>query len=153
MVLMSAKSPAEIVTEAMKILGPRAEERGIDALSPAERAVVLTVWAAGIIGNGGFRYFYEGAYFRKGKNHIPALAESYELLGLSDAARATRKSVEFYPIGLPDLGPEQTNQYMDGKSEKELDAFFGPLDRAIWAVDRDQILDTALAAVLARGSR
>lgn len=139
---------AEAVSEAIRTLGGRAEAEGIEILSPAERAVVLTMFAAGIIGNGGFKYFYEGAYFHKGKNRVPALAEAYDLIGFTEAALAARKSLEFFPAGVPDLGPAWTNRYMDGKTDEVVNAFFAPLDHAIWALNDDQVLETALAALL-----
>lgn len=41
-------------------LGAQADLHGLDSLSEEERSVLVPYWARGVIGNGGFRYFYEG---------------------------------------------------------------------------------------------
>ena len=54
-------------------LGRRAEENGIQSLSKPEQTVLLVWWAQGIIGNGGFEYFYEGAC------NMTDVAEAYQV--------------------------------------------------------------------------
>ena len=147
---MHSGEPSRLVGEAMKVLGPLAEERGIQALAPAQRAIVLLVWASGIIGNGGFRYFYEGAYFRNDVNHVPMLAEAFKLLGFDQAAEATLRSLAFFPAEIPNLGPVETNRHMEARGEKEVKKFFGPLDREVWELNRNGRLDAGLAELISR---
>ena len=63
-------------------LGSRAQRDGIQSLSEQERAVLLVWWAQGIIGNGGFEYFYEGA------SNMIDVAEAFQELGFAEAAQA-----------------------------------------------------------------
>ena len=147
---MQPGEPSGLVGEAMKLLGPLAEEKGVQALAPPQRAIVLLVWASGIIGNGGFRYFYEGAYFRNGVNHIPMLAEAFEFLGFDQAANATLESISFFPAEVASLGPDETNRHMEARGEKEVKKFFGPLDREVWKLNRSGRLEQALADLIER---
>jgi hypothetical protein len=63
-------------------LGDRAELEGIGTLSEEERTVLLPWWARGVIGNGGFRYFYEGSA------DLHEVARRMAALGFADVARA-----------------------------------------------------------------
>jgi hypothetical protein len=63
-------------------LGDRAELEGIGTLSEEERTVLLPWWARGVIGNGGFHYFYQGSA------DLHDVARRMAALGFADVARA-----------------------------------------------------------------
>lgn len=43
-------------------LGVKADEHGLESLTAKERTILLPWFARGVIGNGGFRYFFEGGH-------------------------------------------------------------------------------------------
>ena len=70
------------VERLMEQLGQKADERGLAALDPAERTVLLAWWARGVIGNGGFKYFFEGG------SELGPVARAFRALGFPKAAEA-----------------------------------------------------------------
>jgi hypothetical protein len=72
-------------------LADREEQRGSESIADVERVVLLVWHASGIIGNGGFRYFFECAL------PLPATAQAYERIGVEQAASILRRLQEFFP--------------------------------------------------------
>lgn len=72
-------------------LADRQEQRGAESITDIEKVVLLVWHAAGIIGNGGFRYFFECA--------LPLVdtAQAYERIGVEQAAAILRRLREFFP--------------------------------------------------------
>lgn len=66
----------------VKRLGAQADARGIESLSEHQRNVLVPYWARGVIGNGGFEYFFEGSY------DLVDVARRFRALGLTDVAGA-----------------------------------------------------------------
>lgn len=99
-------------------LADKATCEGIPALSRSERAVFLPYWAAGIIGNGGFRYFFEGA------TEIWDLAVACEDLGLPESARACRLAGAQIPAEVLAGGYERCRTWMDALMDAHLLAMF-----------------------------
>jgi len=62
------------------VLAFRADESGIETLNADERVVVLAWGARGVIGNGGFKYFFEGS------TDLGTVAEAFRCLGLDAVA-------------------------------------------------------------------
>jgi hypothetical protein len=64
-----------------------------------EQKDVLLPWVArGIIGNGGFKYFYQGLQFDP-----LVTAQAFRALGLEDVAAACERSLSVFPGGrMPD---------------------------------------------------
>ena len=122
------------------ILGGKAEAEGIEALSVYERNVLLPYWASGIIGNGGFQYFYEGAI-----NAIE-VAEAFDALGLSECAEACRQSLAVFPNCQPAPDQQERWKWMDDNEERTQEAW-EPLDQIIW--DADKELETKVRAYIA----
>jgi hypothetical protein len=90
--LLSAKDSLE---RAIYELCTRADENGIDRL-PARHRTVVHAWAAhGIIGNGGFQYYYEGAWM------MADVAAAYRTLGFEEAACACESSLDIFPARVP----------------------------------------------------
>jgi hypothetical protein len=72
-------------------LAEREEQEGSDSISDIERVVLLVWHASGIIGNGGFHYFFECAL------PLPATADAYERIGVVQAASVLRRMQELFP--------------------------------------------------------
>src|SRR6266446_5604755 len=63
---------------------------------PEEERVVLLVWhVSGIIGNGGFRYLFEGDL--PGDPHYALTAEAFRITGCKKAAEAVAKTLAMFP--------------------------------------------------------
>lgn len=92
-----------------------------------ERVVILTWHAAGIIGNGGFNYLFEGCF--RGDPYFARTAEAFETIGCKEAAAAFRKALALFPEARPpsDLR-RRLELYRGGQGSKrhEIDTqFFG----------------------------
>ena len=62
--------------------------------------VVLLVWhVSGIVGNGGFRYLFEGHL--PGDPYFARTSESFEAIGCKKAATAIRKALSIFPDSMP----------------------------------------------------
>lgn len=83
--------------ELVQSLGEQADTHGFGSLGIHQR-VILLAWAGrGIIGNGGFRYWYEG----KGEEETCDLAAAFRLLGCEAVAGACEQSIGVFPAGIP----------------------------------------------------
>lgn len=76
----------------------------VSALRQEERVVFLVWQAAGIIGNGGFRYLFEGNF--KGDPYFALTAEAFRTVGCQKAAEAVQKTLAIFPHSRPptDIG-------------------------------------------------
>jgi len=143
-----AKKEFHLVSQVAVRLGKIGREKGLDALTSGERTVALTWWAAGIIGNGGFPYFFEGSCADEGRYLVKEVAEAFDHLGFPQAAKACREAALFFPKGLLDESPKAVEEYMEERGKKEVDAAFRPLNRVIWALDDGDALTSCLAALI-----
>jgi hypothetical protein len=130
----------EYVCKVQEVLGARADEHGLDSLSEPERVVQLAVWAKGIVDNGAFPYFYEGA------SNAAQVADAYETLGFNEAAAAFRASLSVFPDGIPQEGHEARCEWMD-QNQNVLDHLFSnKLNDPIFALEGQ--LDKILVAYI-----
>src|SRR5688572_3543263 len=102
-----------------------AEVRGLGALSEAQRAVVLAWGGKGIIGNGGFKYFYEGEW------RMAELAAAYRALGFTSAAEACEGSLSAFPQHTP---PEDQRLRRDFLGPEAV-ALFDDLEQDVFDLD------------------
>jgi hypothetical protein len=130
----------DFVCEVAERLAMRADEYDRDMLTPEEQVVLLPWWASGIIGNGGFRYFYEGA------TETLEVAAAFDALGLGDAADACRTAHSRVPAEVLAGGYGACQAWMDTISDVELDALFESLNRVIW--DAEDRMIAALATYI-----
>jgi len=72
-------------------LADREQQRGVESITDIERVVLLVWHASGIIGNGGFRYFFECAL------PLLATAQAYERIGVEQAGSILRRLREIFP--------------------------------------------------------
>jgi hypothetical protein len=76
-------------------LGAKADLDGFDSLSEEEKTILAPYWARGVIGNGGFRYFFEG------KHDLTDVARRMKALQFDAAAAACEKVArQVFPRGL-----------------------------------------------------
>jgi hypothetical protein len=84
-------------SELLDDLGDHADRLGFGSLG-SHHQLILLAWAGrGIIGNGGFRHWYEG----KGADDTRALARAFRALGCPDVAEACESSLSVVPDGHP----------------------------------------------------
>src|SRR5262245_797509 len=72
-------------------LAERKERRGSNSITDIERVVLLVWHASGIIGNGGFHYFFECAL------PLLATADAFRRIGVEQAASILYQLQEFFP--------------------------------------------------------
>jgi len=135
-------SHSRLVSQVCRKLGQRAEARGLESLSSAERTALLVWWSKGIIDNGGFEYFYEGT------TNAAEVADAYEKLGLISAAEAFRQSLLFFPPDVIEKGYEACREWMARYSEDERTLHFGKLNSTVWNLD----LSDSLAEYIRKNS-
>lgn len=110
-------------------IGGRAEREGIEFLSSAEQNVFLVWWANGIIENGGFRYFYEGAC------NTEQVAVAFEVIGLPKAAQACRETMAVFPAETLAGGFIRCQEWLNSRySAEEFSVLFRRQDEVIWAL-------------------
>jgi hypothetical protein len=73
------------VEQLMQRLGQIADQSGLTVLEPPERTVLLAWWARGVVGNGGFKYFFEGG------SELGPVASAFRALGFPQAAEACER--------------------------------------------------------------
>jgi hypothetical protein len=79
------------------------------AISEAERVVLLVLHVSGIIGNGGFRYLFEGTL--KGDPCFALTAEAFQAAGCEKATEAVRKTLAIFPHSRPPTDVEKRLRY------------------------------------------
>jgi len=125
-----ASEEFEFVNSIATKLGKRAEANGIEALNDIERTVLLIWWASGIIGNGGFQYFFEGA------TEAAEVAEAFDRAGCTAAAAACRQALQVFPGGIPPIDQQERCDFLDSVQDQDHDLFL-ELDEVIWATSDD----------------
>jgi Domain of unknown function (DUF4375) len=94
----------EQINKIFNALAQREEKLGKESINDIEQ-VVLVVWhASGIIGNGGFRYFFECGLSLK------ETATAYEQIGVEKAVLVLRKVLSLFPSqSVPEDWDERMN--------------------------------------------
>jgi len=106
-----------------------ADERGLDAMTPAQRRVVLVWSARGTIGNGGFRHYYEADW------RMPEVAAAFRELGFAEAAGACQRSMSAFPGAFP---PPDGDRRWDAVKAADWKALRED-ERAVFAVSWDEL--------------
>ena len=129
---MSGSTP-ELVRAVLKIIEARLPEPfSLDGLTEVEADLLGAVTAVGVIGNGGFYYWYRG----KDARSTTRIAAAFDRLGLSEVAQAIRSSLAAFPSGRPPGTLAARQKYLTANRE-QLQRTFEPLDRVVWAADFD----------------
>lgn len=92
-----------------RILEYHGDDIDASAISAEERVVLLVWHVSGIIGNGGFRYLFEGNL--KGDPHFALTAEAFRATGCQSAADAVRKTLAIFPHSRPPTDIEERLKY------------------------------------------
>jgi hypothetical protein len=92
-----------------RIVAYHGDDIDASAMSEGERVVVLVWHVTGIIGNGGFRYLFEGDL--KGDSYFALTAEAFRATGCMKAAEAVRKTLAMFPNSRPPTNIEQRLRY------------------------------------------
>jgi hypothetical protein len=79
------------------------------ALDEAHRVVLLVWHVTGIIGNGGFRYLFEGSL--TGDPYFSRTAEAFRAIGCKKAADAFRKALAIFPDSMPQRNIDERLRY------------------------------------------
>lgn len=113
-------------------LGALADAHGIDALSDADRVVLLASWAKALVDNGGFNYFYEGA------SNATEVADAFQSLGLNEIAEAFRQSASIFPGGIPHRDHLSRQQWI-AREGGHAEALFETLSSVVWECNEDTL--------------
>ena len=123
---------AEWVFDFCEALTGRAEEDGLYSLSEPEQRVVLAWSTKGIIDNGGFQYFYEGA------THAQEVADAYEAIGLPQLAEACRKSLHVFPNHHPPEPQERMWKWM-AEQDQSVSDYWDEWSAVIWHCSYEEL--------------
>lgn len=114
-----------LLDELAKACGTQADTEGLETLTEPQK-VLVHIWSAGgIIGNGGFRYFFESGL------DGPATVRAYDAVGLPAKADAVRRALEFFPSGRPSKDFEERIEQL-AEIEKTRRKQFESLNGIIW---------------------
>jgi hypothetical protein len=81
----------EMIDATFNALAERERRLGSECIDEVERVVLLLWHASGIIGNGGFRYFFECGL------SLPATTEAYARTGVKPAANILGRVLDLFP--------------------------------------------------------
>jgi hypothetical protein len=113
------------VVEVCERLAGKADTEGVDALTPVQRTALLPWWAKGIVDNGGFQYFYEGAW------NAEEVAAAFAEIGLPEAAEAYRQTRAVFPADRRLEEQDYRVQWMSDNAAA-IEAAFAAADGVIW---------------------
>lgn len=95
--------------------------KGLAALCATEKHAIA-IWAAsGIIGNGGFQYFFENGLSAE------AAAEGYDAIGMAETADIFRTALSLFPNGKPQTDWEEALAFIRSKEN-----LFNTLSSVVW---------------------
>ena len=101
---------------------------GDGALRVEERHAAM-IWAAsGILGNGGFQYFFENEL------SCEAAVESYEAIGMPKTADIFRTALSLFPGGKPHANWSEALAFIRSKED-----LFAKLSAEVWSSDAKMI--------------
>ncbi len=109
--LFASPNDFELTNELFRRIAELTDGNDLNALRnlPEPQRVVLQVCgASGIIGNGGFRYLFEGDLA-----DFQGIAESYELINATRASAAIRGALALFPNSQPPANVDQRLTYLE----------------------------------------
>lgn len=102
----------------------------LDGLSEVEADLLASITAIGVIGNGGFAYWYAG----KNTEETQRAALAFERLQLPEVSEALSRSLEAFPGGRPPDELESRQEVLQ-QHRDALDTQFDPLESVVYAAD------------------
>jgi hypothetical protein len=109
------------------------------AYSPVERVIMLVWHATGIIGNGGFEYFFAGEFPGDPDFHITA--DACKAAGLVRSYEAFQEAFSLFPGGGVPHDPEQRWRLYDEANRSARDC----INRKLWRDGYDHLCEKKLA--------
>jgi hypothetical protein len=117
----------QLVLAVMELIEERnPDPHSLDTLTVVEADLLGTVTVQGVVGNGGLRYWYEGADSAR----TELVARSFDRIGLGDAAEALRRSLDAFPERTCALG-----ERLEGDPLAAALALWEPLGPIIWKAE------------------
>ena len=97
-----------------------ANTKGIAEVPEPARTLIAVYTAQGVIGNGGFAYFFESDFF--GDDGYEIIIQSYRNIGLEEFALTIENVLSLFPDGKPHESEKQRSdfiyKYMSGDDEE-----------------------------------
>lgn len=90
--------------------GEIANEKGISSIPEPERTLIAIYTAQGIIGNGGFAYFFESDF--QGNHTYETIINSYINIGLEQYAQSIENVLSLFPGGKPHMNTKQRESFI-----------------------------------------
>ena len=103
-------------------------ERDLSLVPEPERTLIALYSAHGIIGNGGFYYFFENDF--SGTTGYAIIMQSYQNIGLTEHAKTIENIMRLFPEGKPSENLEQRRIFLDQYFNAEKPAFLKQVDEA-----------------------
>jgi hypothetical protein len=100
--------------------GLQIREKGSQTLPVAKQSIILAFWTQGVVGNGGFRYFYEQS------NDPISSANAFRHIGLHEAGAAIEESMRVFPPGTLEGDYKVRDTWMNGHRNELEEAWDGP---------------------------
>jgi hypothetical protein len=125
----------EFVVETCEHWAGEADAQWVSSLTQVQRTALLPWWAKGIVDNGGFACFYEGAGLEKATD----VADALRTIGLESAAEACRQTLSVFPND-PQLADLEYRRQWLAHNKEVVAPVFREADRVIWDLE-DQLFD------------
>lgn len=114
----------------------------IESLDQPCRTAVIVDSAFGIIGNGGFQYFFESNF--PGDPSYDTFTQAFRSVGLDEIAQRFSELVAMFPFDHPHQCPLKRQKFLDS-DPSEFDAAKSALEDLIFSfADVDEVLNTYL---------
>jgi hypothetical protein len=111
----------------------------LDVLGEPCQSAIIVNTAIGLVGNGGFPYFFEMDF--PGNPPYERFTEAFRRVGLVDIAERFAQLVSLFPFDAPHASRALRQQFLD-KRPREFDAAMTQLEDLIYALeDSDTLLE------------
>ena len=112
---MTEEQVHQLCSDVSAQLGQRADAQGLKSLTKAEQYFLLVRHAHGILGNGGFQYFFEN------DANLHEVADAFEAIGMAGTAGICREALKVFPNGKPIANREARLKWMGENEEQTLE--------------------------------
>ncbi len=125
-------------------------EKDINLVPEPDKTLMVIYSAHGIIGNGGFRYFFENDF--PGIENYNIIIKSYNNLNLNKHAEAIEKVLSLFPQGQPHKCLDERNKFMAKYFDDESKKYSPLVDWAedIFFEDHSAVYDKAVSYYVER---
>ena len=124
--------------------GELANLNGISSIPEPARTLIAIYTAQGIIGNGGFAYFFESDF--QDNDSYQTIINSYKNIGLNEHANAIKSVLELFPDGIPHTNTKDREEfiykYMSGDDEENYSDIVVKAERIIFE-DSENVYELA----------